>query len=166
MPGLGDEPLSGFSYDETPDVMPDLSRHNSIMADVLKKNPSIYDALKGKRTDLGVTLAQCIKAGMDNKGHPMLKTIGMTAGDEESYEVQSILRSVVCSHRGFLGVSSPLIRCWLSFFLSRGNLLDTPSSVLREARRQSSRRRMESSFMRFWSMCESNVIVEQRKTSV
>merc|ERR1719460_948038 len=47
----------------------------------------IFDALKGKRTDLGVTLAQCIKAGMDNKGHPMIKTVGMTAGDEESYEV-------------------------------------------------------------------------------
>ena len=24
---------------------------------------------------------------MDNKGHPMIKTVGMTAGDEESYEV-------------------------------------------------------------------------------
>ena len=35
----------------------------------------------------GVTLAQCIKTGMDNKGHPMIKTVGMTAGDEESYEV-------------------------------------------------------------------------------
>jgi hypothetical protein len=24
---------------------------------------------------------------MDNKGHPMIKTVGMTAGDEESYSV-------------------------------------------------------------------------------
>ena len=32
-------------------------------------------------------MAQCIKTGMDNKGHPMIKTVGMTAGDEESYEV-------------------------------------------------------------------------------
>ena len=24
---------------------------------------------------------------MDNKGHPMIKTVGMVAGDEESYEV-------------------------------------------------------------------------------
>merc|ERR1719271_1429726 len=87
MPGLGDDPLPGFSYGDTPDVMPDLSEHNSIMADVLKKDPSIYEALKGKKTTLGVSLAQCIKAGMDNKGHPMIKTVGMTAGDEESYEV-------------------------------------------------------------------------------
>merc|ERR1719271_2057381 len=87
MPGLGDDPLPGFSYGDTPDVMPDLSEHNSIMADVLKKDPSIYEALKGKKTSMDVTLAQCIKTGMDNKGHPMIKTVGMTAGDEESYEV-------------------------------------------------------------------------------
>merc|ERR1719506_2445786 len=87
MPGLGDDPLPGFSFGETPDVMPDLSEHNNIMTDVLKATPSIYDALKGKKTSLDVTLAQCIKTGMDNKGHPMIKTVGMTAGDEESYEV-------------------------------------------------------------------------------
>ena len=28
-----------------------------------------------------------LKTGMDNKGHPMIKTVGMTAGDEECYEV-------------------------------------------------------------------------------
>merc|ERR550514_1292562 len=57
------------------------------MADVLKKSPKIYDNLKGRSTTSGVTLAHCIKTGMDNKGHPMIKTVGMTAGDEESYEV-------------------------------------------------------------------------------
>merc|ERR1719160_1870865 len=67
--------------------MPDLSSHFSIMADVLKKQPAIYDKLKTKRTQKGVTLAACIKTGMDNKGHPMIKIVGMTAGDEESYEV-------------------------------------------------------------------------------
>merc|ERR550514_2459422 len=66
--------------------MPDQSGHNSIMADVLKKNPSIYASLKDKKTAKGVSLAACIKTGMDNKGHPMIKTVGMTAGDEESYE--------------------------------------------------------------------------------
>merc|ERR1719399_2238743 len=87
MPGLGDEPTPGFPWDETPDKMPDLSGHNSIMADVLKKNPKIYDNLKNKKTKKGVTLAACIKTGMDNKGHPMIKTVGMTAGDEECYDV-------------------------------------------------------------------------------
>merc|ERR1719456_1996564 len=87
MPGLGDEPTAGFPWEECPDKMPDLSGHNNIMADVLKKKPAIYENLKVKSTSSGVTLAHCIKTGMDNKGHPMIKTVGMTAGDEDSYEV-------------------------------------------------------------------------------
>merc|ERR1719201_521803 len=55
------------------------------MAEVLKGDKSIYDRLKGKVTEKGVSLAKCIKTGMDNKGHPMIKTVGMVAGDEESY---------------------------------------------------------------------------------
>merc|ERR1719408_493126 len=86
MPGLGDEPTAGFPWTDTPDKIPDLSQHNSIMADVLKKNPGIYDSLKNKKTKKGVSLAACIKTGMDNKGHPMIKTVGMTAGDEECYD--------------------------------------------------------------------------------
>merc|ERR1719460_3072658 len=46
IPGLGDDPYPGFPSDQCPDKMPDLHKHNSIMADVLKKDPSIYDALK------------------------------------------------------------------------------------------------------------------------
>jgi creatine kinase len=57
------------------------------MAEVLRKNPKIYDNLKNTQTKKGVTLAACIKTGMDNKGHPMIKTVGMTAGDEDSFEV-------------------------------------------------------------------------------
>merc|ERR1719258_594270 len=56
------------------------------MAEVLRKNPKIYDNLKNVQTKKGVTLAACIKTGMDNKGHPQIKTVGMTAGDEECYE--------------------------------------------------------------------------------
>ncbi|CAM9225163.1 unnamed protein product [Lampetra planeri] len=33
------------------------------------------------------TLDQCIQTGVDNPGHPFIKTVGMVAGDEESYEV-------------------------------------------------------------------------------
>merc|ERR1719506_588504 len=58
-----------------------------VMADVLKKKPEIYTQLKDKKTKKGVTLAANIKTGMDNKGHPMIKIVGMTAGDEDSYEV-------------------------------------------------------------------------------
>merc|ERR1719201_908321 len=87
MAGLGDSPTDGFPWYETPEKMPDISGHHNIMADVLKKQPHIYDMLKGRLTSKGITLAACIKTGMDNKGHPMIKTVGMTAGDEESYEV-------------------------------------------------------------------------------
>jgi len=71
----------------TPDKMPDLSKHNNFMADVLNSNPSIYDKLKNRKTKSGVTLADCIKTGVDNPGHPHIKIVGMVAGDEESYEV-------------------------------------------------------------------------------
>merc|ERR1719460_2325710 len=87
MPGLGDDATPGFPFVDTPAVMPDLSGHNNIMAEVLRKDPTIYDNLKNLKTKKGVTLASCIKTGMDNKGHPMIKTVGMTAGDEDCYDV-------------------------------------------------------------------------------
>jgi len=74
-----------FSGDNTPQKMPDLSGHNNFMTDVLKKDPAIYDRLKNVKTKSGVTLGQCIKTGMDNKGHPFIKTCGIVAGDEESW---------------------------------------------------------------------------------
>jgi len=65
--------------------MPDLSKHNNITTDVLKKHPDLYEKLKDKKTALGVGLAKCIKTGIDNPGHPHIKTCGIVAGDEESY---------------------------------------------------------------------------------
>merc|ERR1719421_392019 len=50
MPGLADEPTPGFPWDECPDRLPDISGHHNIMADVLKKQPQIYDMLKGRLT--------------------------------------------------------------------------------------------------------------------
>lgn len=70
-----------------PDKLPDISKHSSFMTDVLKENPGLYDQLKTKTTKLGVTLGHCIKTGIDNPGHPMIKTCGLVAGDEESYEL-------------------------------------------------------------------------------
>merc|ERR1712078_672244 len=83
--------------------MPDLSQNHSIMADVLKQKPEIYTQLKTKKTKKGVTLAACIKTGMDNKGHPMIKTVGLVAGDEESYETFKELFDPVIdkAHHGF-----------------------------------------------------------------
>ena len=50
-------------------------------------------------TSNGVNLAHCIKTGIDNPGHPMIKTVGLTAGDEESYEVFKELFDPVISDR-------------------------------------------------------------------
>merc|ERR1711988_811344 len=89
-----------FAVDgKTPDQMPDLSKHSNYMAEVLVKNPQIYDALKDKQTSGGVTLAQCIKTGVDNPRHPHIKTVGMTACDEESYDVFKELFDPVISAR-------------------------------------------------------------------
>merc|ERR1719188_35968 len=67
--------------------MPDVSRHFSYMALALRREPAIYEKLLPIRTQKGVSLATCIKTGVDNCGHPLIKTVGMVAGDAESYEV-------------------------------------------------------------------------------
>lgn len=47
----------------------------------------LYSKLCDRRTSTGWTLDQCIQTGVDNPGHPYIMTVGMVAGDEESYEV-------------------------------------------------------------------------------
>lgn len=49
--------------------------------------PAIYARLRDKLTPNNWTLDQCIQTGVDNPGHPFIKTVGCVAGDEESYEV-------------------------------------------------------------------------------
>jgi len=82
---------------KTPDKMPDLSKHSNFMAECL--TPEIWEKLKTRKTSNGVTLAQCIKTGVDNPGHPHIKTVGMTAGDEECFEVFKELFDPVISAR-------------------------------------------------------------------
>uniref|UniRef100_UPI0037E7F737 creatine kinase U-type, mitochondrial-like n=1 Tax=Semicossyphus pulcher TaxID=241346 RepID=UPI0037E7F737 len=64
---------------------PDVRKHNNCMASAL--TPTIYARLRDKATPNDWTLDQCIQTGVDNPGHPFIKTVGMVAGDEESYEV-------------------------------------------------------------------------------
>ncbi|XP_069758585.1 creatine kinase U-type, mitochondrial isoform X2 [Narcine bancroftii] len=64
---------------------PDLRKHNNCMSSSL--TPGIYARLRDKTTPNGWTLDQSIQTGVDNPGHPFIKTVGMVAGDEESYEV-------------------------------------------------------------------------------
>lgn len=72
---------------------PDLRKHNNCMAECL--TPAIYSKLRDKMTPNGYTLDQCIQTGVDNPGHPFIKTVGMVAGDEESYEVSNFHNTVV-----------------------------------------------------------------------
>uniref|UniRef100_A0A8V5GGD0 Creatine kinase U-type, mitochondrial n=1 Tax=Melopsittacus undulatus TaxID=13146 RepID=A0A8V5GGD0_MELUD len=80
---------------------PDLRKHNNCMASNL--TPAIYSRLCDKATPNGWTLDQCIQTGVDNPGHPFIKTVGIVAGDEESYEVFADIFDPVIQerHNGF-----------------------------------------------------------------
>merc|ERR1712050_224489 len=64
-----------FLAGSMPDKCPDLSKHSSFFADVMRENP----------------------------GNPMIKTVGLVAGDEESYELFAELMDPVISarHNGY-----------------------------------------------------------------
>jgi len=52
----------------------------------------------------GVTLAKCIKTGIDNPGHPHITTCGLVAGDEESYTAfKDIFDHVIAKRNGGFG---------------------------------------------------------------
>lgn len=89
--GYGDEEYPGFPVVNAPSECPDLSRHFATMTRILRNDPELYTKLHTQKTQMGVTFAKCIKTGIDNKGHKMVKTVGMVAGDEESYETFSEL---------------------------------------------------------------------------
>merc|ERR1712078_647123 len=82
-----EEKNATFLAGNMPEKCPDLSNHNNFFAETMRKNPGLYEKLRNKTTKLGVNLGHCIKTGVDNPGHPMIKTVGLVAGDEESYEL-------------------------------------------------------------------------------
>uniref|UniRef100_A0A8C0U7C2 Creatine kinase U-type, mitochondrial n=1 Tax=Cyanistes caeruleus TaxID=156563 RepID=A0A8C0U7C2_CYACU len=91
---------------------PDLRKHNNCMASNL--TPAIYARLCDKATPNGWTLDQCIQTGVDNPGHPFIKTVGIVAGDEEAYEIKFgqfderyVLSSRVRTGRSIRGLSLP-----------------------------------------------------------
>merc|ERR1719456_1862574 len=84
--------------------MPDFKDYGNFMAEVFTKNPDLYGQLKDKVTKSGVTLAMCMKTGVDNPGHPHIKTVGLVAGDEESYEVfKELFDPVIDARHGGYG---------------------------------------------------------------
>ncbi|EDO46975.1 predicted protein [Nematostella vectensis] len=80
---------------------PDLRQHNNLMAKHL--TPRLYVKLRDKSTPNGYTLDQAIQTGVDNPGHPFISTVGLVAGDEESYDTFAELFDPVIEerHSGF-----------------------------------------------------------------
>merc|ERR1719272_2302867 len=102
--GCGDKPYNcseknaTFAPDgQTPEQMPDLSNHSNFMAEAL--TPEMYERLRKRATLGGTTLAEIIKTGVDNPGHPHIKTVGAVACDEDSYEVFAELFDLLISAR-------------------------------------------------------------------
>ncbi|CAJ1421269.1 unnamed protein product [Effrenium voratum] len=86
LPGLGEEDLPGFSAEEC-EALPDLLRHFNLACDVLRAEPGLFEAMaKLKTPKWNLSFARCIKTGLDNRGHPMIKSVGAIAGDAECYE--------------------------------------------------------------------------------
>ncbi|XP_001639109.2 creatine kinase B-type isoform X2 [Nematostella vectensis] len=79
------------------DDYPDLRTHNNCMARHL--SPRLYTKLKDKVTPNGYTLDMAIQTGVDNPGHPFISTVGLVAGDEESYDVFADLFDPVIEER-------------------------------------------------------------------
>jgi creatine kinase len=88
-----------FSSTNLPDELPDLSEHQSFCTDVIKQNPGVYAKYKDMKTKLDVNIGHCIKTGIDNKGHPMIKACGLVAGDEESWTLFADIMEPVLSLR-------------------------------------------------------------------
>lgn len=101
-----------------PENFPDLSKHNNWMAKCM--TPDIFAKLQDKKTPSGFTLDRCIQTGwflfypllfqqvvmcpcpylgVDNPGHPFIMTVGLVAGDEETYTTFSELFDPVISAR-------------------------------------------------------------------
>jgi creatine kinase len=74
-----------------------VEKHSSCMANHLTED--LYNKLKDRVTVNGVTLDKCIKTGIENPGHPAIKTVGLTAGDVESYETFKELFDPVIDER-------------------------------------------------------------------
>jgi len=99
-PGLGSEEFPGFPSDGSA-PLPDISRHENLAMKFLNKNPSTYECLKDVRTPSGVSLATCVKTGVDNAGSRFLKTLGLVAGDSSCYDVfKEVFHPVISEWHG------------------------------------------------------------------
>lgn len=94
------EKKATFPGDKCPDALPDLSKHNNLCANALRDHPEIYTKYKNVLTPTNkLSLAVCIKTGIDNPGHPHILTCGLVAGDEECFETFKDLFDIVVGQR-------------------------------------------------------------------
>jgi creatine kinase len=93
--------LDGFPGDRCPETMPDLSAHHTLMAQVLRERPGLYEHYRDGVSAADVPFARCIKTGMDHKGHPRVKVVGLVAGDPDCYHAFSDLFNPVIEARHF-----------------------------------------------------------------
>ena len=75
---------SYFPGDICPIVLPDLSLHHNIFAQVLLSMPDLYEQHRMLATPGGVSFGRCIKVGMIDHGTD--RSAGLVAGDEQSYD--------------------------------------------------------------------------------
>lgn len=94
-----EEKKATFPGSGTGHPLPDLSNHGNLCANALRENPELYEKYKNVTTKGGVTLAKCIKTGIDNPGHPHIMTCGIVAGDEECFTAFKDLFDIVIEKR-------------------------------------------------------------------
>jgi len=73
------------------------TKHSCILVNHLTKE--VFETLKPKTTSNGITIDKCIKTGVCNPGHPTITTVGMVAGDCESYDTFKLLFDPVIEER-------------------------------------------------------------------
>ena len=78
---------------------------------------------KNVKTPGGVSLAKCIKTGIDNKGHPHIMTCGLVAGDEDCYTTFADLFDIVVGKRSR---TNRYIEDIISFIFFKNNKIKDP----------------------------------------
>merc|ERR1712080_292223 len=74
-----------FPSKEPPVKIPDLSEHHNYMGEVLCEKPEIYEQLRTVRSKGSVTLARCIKTGVENPAEFFEKPAGLVIGDLDCF---------------------------------------------------------------------------------
>jgi len=130
--GLGAEPLQGtISSKESPSLLPDLSKHHSDVAKILREHPEVYAQLKDVRTASGSTLARCIKPGIDVKGDARMPQPGIVAVDESCFTVFAQLFDPIMERRLQHGIAAQHTTD-LAAAKVRGDVLDRSGDYIKQ----------------------------------